>query len=101
MINGSQEEYDHAMSGQAEAESEAQAMAAYHEYLNQLLAEGRHTLWAIEVALVMLNSSTFKKSGLSATEYLGREKRMLEEAAKPIVIVRENRKDINGDELPF
>jgi hypothetical protein len=68
------EQADYAAEMEAQAAGEAEAAAGYEEYLQQLLNDGQHYLWALEIMQDMFSSTDFKRSGLSAEEYISKKK---------------------------
>jgi hypothetical protein len=97
----SEEEYNEAMSGQAQAEAEYHHRQDWEEYLNELLFAQQYTLFAIEVGIDMLNSRAFSSSGLSAIDYFIKRKNMIEDEMKPKPIENIDSKLKDTDELPF
>lgn len=74
-------EYNEAMAAQAyyEAEqasyaAEAEAQQEYQDYLGKLLQKGETALFAAYVALDWLHSKEFVESGLSAVEFITKQK---------------------------
>jgi len=72
-----QEQYDYEMGCAGQAQSEYEAQMAYYEYLDGLIEAKEYQLYAIEIALDMLNSKKFANSGLSAKDYLDAERKRL------------------------
>ena len=58
----------------AAAEAEAEQEQEYQNYLDKLLEKGETALFAAYVALDWLNSKEFADSGLSAVEFITKQK---------------------------
>ncbi len=58
----------------ARAEAEAQQQQEYNDYLGMLLQKGETALFAAEVALDWLRSKEFADSGLSAVQFIAKQK---------------------------
>lgn len=58
----------------AAAEAEAQQEQEYQDYLGKLLDKGENALFAAYVALDWLKSKEFADSGLSAVEFITKQK---------------------------
>lgn len=82
----SEQHYNECMAAQAEAEAHNAEQEAYYEYLGDLLDNRQFDLYAIEICLDMLNSREFKKSGLTAQEFLSLKKVKLLEPKQTIEI---------------
>jgi len=91
-----QEEYDAAMSAQAEAEDEYSAAIEFELYMCELLDKKQFDLFALEITCQHLHSKRFKDSGLSAVEYLTLLKTDLINPPKP-----ESKPIEKPDDLPF
>jgi len=91
-----QEEYDAAMSAQAEAEAQCGMEMEWENYLSDLLDKKKFDLFALEIACNHLHSKSFKDSGLQAVEYLTLLKTNLISPPKP-----EEKPVANNDDLPF
>ncbi len=61
----------------ASAEAEAQQEQEYQDYLGKLLESGETALFAAYVALDWLHSKEFSESGLSAVEFITKQKEKL------------------------
>lgn len=70
--------YYEAQSYAAVAEAEAQQEQEYQDYLGKLLDKGENALFAAYVAIDWLTSKEFVDSGLSAIEFLQKQKEKFE-----------------------
>jgi hypothetical protein len=77
-----QEQYEYEAAYAAQAEAEYQAEMEYYAYLDKLIEDRQYQLYAIEIALRMLNSVEFAGSGLSEKDYLDIERKRLYDAIK-------------------
>ena len=66
--------YYEAQSYAAAAEAEAQQEQEYQDYLGKLLDKGETALFAAYVALDWLHSKEFADSGLSAVDFITKQK---------------------------
>lgn len=101
------EEAEYYYSQMGAAEAEMQAENDYAEYLHKLIEDGDYELYSFHKAIDLINSKEFKKSGLSANDFLVKKMNELTESRKPKdkKEVIENKKDEeenkNDDDLPF
>jgi hypothetical protein len=72
-----QEQWEYEAGYAAQAEAEYQAEIEYYAYLDKLIEDKQYQLHAVEIALDMLNSKEFAKSGLPAKDYLDAERKRL------------------------
>ena len=74
MYNDGYDGYYEAEAYAAAAEAEAQQEQEYQDYLCKLLEKGETALFAAYVALYWLHSKEFADSGLSAVEFITKQK---------------------------
>jgi hypothetical protein len=72
-----QEQHDYEMGCAGQAQAEYEAQMAYYEYLDGLISDKQYQLHAVEIALDMLNSKQFANSGMSAKDWLNKERKRL------------------------
>jgi len=72
-----QEQHDYETGCAAQAQAEYEAQMAFYEYLHGLIEVKEYQLYAVEIALYMLNSKEFVDSKLSAKDYLNAERKRL------------------------
>jgi hypothetical protein len=71
------EQYEYEAGHASQAEAEYQAEMEWYAYLEKLIEDKQYQLHAIEIALDMLNSHLFAKSGMTPKEWLNSERSRL------------------------
>jgi len=72
-----QEQWEYESGYAAQAEAEYQAEMEYYAYLDKLIEDEQYQLYAVEIALDMLNSKEFTNSGMSPKDWLAAERERL------------------------